>query len=101
MVLSVSVYLIILFDLINILLSRSFVFILLCGAFIVLVLVFLSGLSSATHTVASLAQPAKEDVVFELRVIYRVVVCAFVFFSESLPGDDVLCRLLSRFLPHL
>ena len=48
MVFPVSVYFSILFDLINVLLSHSFVFILLCGAFIVLVLVFLSGLSSAT-----------------------------------------------------
>ena len=88
----VPVFLILLFDLINVPLSRSFVFISLCGAFIVLVFIFLSGLSFTDHMVASLAQLATED---------GVIVCAFVFFSESLPGDDVLCRLLSHFLPHV
>ena len=92
MLFPVSVFLILLFDLINVPLSRSFVFISLCGAFIVLVLIFLSGLSSTAHMVASLGQLVKED---------GVVVCAFVFFSESLPGDGVLCRLLSHFLPHV
>ena len=92
MLFPVSVFLILLFDLINVPLSRSFVFISLCGAFIVLVLIFLFGLSSTAHMVASLGQLAKED---------GVVVCAFVFFSESLPGLDVLCRLLSHFLPHV
>ena len=44
-----------------------------------------------------------------LRVLCVVVLCLFrfvvfcflVFFSESLPGDDVLCRLLSRPLPSV
>ena len=54
MLFPVSVYLVILSYLINVPLTLSFVFILLCGAFLVLVLVFLSGLSSAAHIVASL-----------------------------------------------
>ena len=56
MLFPVSVYLVILSYLTNAPLPLSFVYILLCGAFIVLVLVFLSGLSStAHHMVASLA----------------------------------------------
>ena len=52
----VSVHLVILSYLTNVpLINLSFVFILLCGAFVVLVLVFLSGLSSTTHLVVSLA----------------------------------------------
>ena len=54
MLFPVSIYLILLFDLINVPLTLSFVFLLLRGAFVVLVLVFLSGLSSAAHMIASL-----------------------------------------------
>ena len=54
MLFPVSKYLILLFDLINVPLTLSFVFILLCGAFLVFVLVFLSGLSFAAHMIASL-----------------------------------------------
>ena len=56
----------------------------LCGALVVIVLDFLSGLSCTAYMVAFLA----------LRVLYKVV-------PESLPGDDVLCRLLSRPLPSV
>ena len=54
MLFPVSIYLILLFDLINIPLTLSFVFILLCGAFVVLVFDFLSGLSSAAHMIVYL-----------------------------------------------
>ena len=69
----------------------SFIFISLCGALVVLVLVFLSGLSRTAYMVAFLA----------LRVLYVVVLCLFCFCflafpPESLPGGDVICKLLSR-----
>ena len=51
------------------------------------------------------------DVFFALRVLYVVVLCFYIFTllvfcflefsSESLPGDDVLCRLISRPLPSV
>ena len=51
--------------------------------------------------VAFLAQPAEKDVFLALRVLYAVVLClslvSWGFFSESLPGDDVL---ISRLLSH-
>ena len=81
-----------LFYLIDVPLSpSSFIFISLCGALVVLVLVFLSKLSCTAYMVAFLA----------LRVLYVVVLCLFrfcflAFPPESLPGDDVLCRLRSR-----
>ena len=76
----------------------SFIFISLCGALVVLVVAFLSGLSCTAYMVAFLA----------LRVFYAVVLCSLSFVfrfmvipPESLPGDDVLCRLLSRPLPFV
>ena len=56
-------------------------------------LVFLSGLSCTAYMVAFLA----------LRVLYVVVLglfrfCFLAFPPESLPGDDVLCRLSSLFV---
>ena len=69
-------------------------FVSLCGALVVLVLAFLSGLSCTAYMVAFLA----------LRVLYGVVLglfrfCFLVFPPESLLGDDILCRLLLRPLP--
>ena len=85
-----------LFDLIAVPLSLLLHFISLCGALVVLVLVFLSGLSCIAYIVAF----------FALRVLYVVVLgifgfCFLAFPSESLPGDDVLCRLFSRPLPSV
>ena len=101
MLFPVSIYLILLFDLINVPLTLSFVFILLCGAFLVFILVFLSGLSSAAHMIASLVNPAEEVVFLALRVIYVAVLCFFDLSFKSFPGDDVFCRLLSRPLPYV
>ena len=101
MLFPVSTYLILLFDLINIPLTLSFVFLLLCGAFVVLVFVFLSGLSSAAHMIVYLVLSAEEVVFLALRVIHVAVLCFFDLFFKSFPGDDVLWRLLSRPLPYV
>ena len=94
MLLPVCVYLILLFDLIAVPLSLPLHFISLCGALVVLV--FLSGLSCTAYMTAFLA----------LHVLYVVVLdlfrfCFLAFPPESLPGDDVLCRLFSRPLPSV
>ena len=89
-----------LFDLISVPLSLLLHFISLYGALVILV--FLSELSCTAYVVAFLA----------LRVLYVVVLglfrfCFLAFLLEFLPGDDVLCGLLSRplssvcFLPCL
>ena len=85
-----------LFDLIAVLPSLLLHFVSLCGALVVFVIVFLSGLSCTAYMVAFLA----------LRVSYGVVLglfrfCFLAFPLEFLPGDDVLCRLLSRPLPSV
>ena len=87
MLLSVSIYIFSLFDLIDVPLSLLLHFIPLWGALAVLVLVFLSGLSGT----AFLALRVLHVVVFGL---FRF--CFLVSPPESLPGDDVHCRLLSR-----
>ena len=89
-----------LFNLISVPLSLLLHLISLYGALVFLV--FLPELSCTAHMVAFLA----------LRVLYVVVLglfrfCFLAFLPESLPGDDVLCSLLSRplssvcFLPCL
>ena len=85
-----------LFDLIAVPLSLPLHFVPLCGALVVLVLALSSYLGCLAlllyiYMVAFLA----------LRILYVVALVCFVFvpwFSppESLPGDDVLCRLLPR-----
>ena len=69
MLLPVSACLIPLLYIIAVPLSLPFVFVLLCAAFVVVVLIFLSGLSCAAHMVAFLAWPAEEDVFFALRFL--------------------------------
>ena len=86
MILPVSACLTPLLDIIVVPLSLYFVFILLCGAFVVAVLVFLSALSCAAHMIAFFAQPAEEDVILALRLLHAVVLCLFslcfyLFFS--------------------
>ena len=106
MLLPVSVYLIPLFDLIAVPLSHLLHFFSLCGAFVVLFLVFLSGLSCTVYMAAFLTLRALYVVVL-LFISLLFVFCFLVLPPESLPGDDVLCRLLSRpvpsvcFLPYL
>ena len=70
MLLSMSIYIIPLFDLIAVPLSPLLHFFLLCGALVFLVLVFLSGLSCTAYMIAFLA----------LRVLYVVVLCSIHFF---------------------
>ena len=94
MLLLVSALPLSLFNLIAVPLSLLLHFISLCGALVVLV--FLYGLPCTAYMVAFLA----------LRVLYVVVLglfrfCFLVFLPKSLPGDDVLCRLLPRPLPSV
>ena len=81
MLLPVPVYLIILFDLIDVPLSLLDHFILRCGVLfaLVLVLVFLSGLSCAAYMVAFLPQPAKKGIFLALCILCVVVFCLFRF----------------------
>ena len=65
-----------LFDLIDIPLSLLLHFISMCGALVVLVLVFLSGLSCTAYTAAFLV----------LRVLYMVVLCLFRFLFLGIPS---------------
>ena len=104
MLLPVSVYLIPSFDLIGWLLSffpSSFIFISLCGALVVLVLVFPSRLSCTVYMNGCLSCPTRIICGCPLLISLLFVFCFLVFSSESLPGDDVLCRLLSRPLPSV
>ena len=55
------------------------IFSLLCDAFVVLVLVFLSGFSCATYMVAFLAWPADEDVFLALRALVLHVLVISLF----------------------
>ena len=91
MLLPVFVYLIPLFYLIAIPLSLLLFYFAVWRALVVLVLVLLSELSCTAYMFAFLA----------LRELHVVILCSFrfcflVFLSKPLPGDDVLCRLLSR-----
>ena len=78
MLLAVSVYLIPFFDLTAI--PLSLLFISLFGALVVLVLVFLSGLSRTAYMVVFLA----------LRVLYVVVLCLFRFCLSSVFSFSLL-----------
>ena len=63
-----------LFDLISAPFPSSFIFVSLCGALVVLVLVFLSGLSFTAYMITFLA----------LRVLYVVILCLFCSFFVCL-----------------
>ena len=94
MLLLVSVLPLSLFNLIVVPLSLLLHFISLCGALVVLV--FLYGVPCTAYMVSFLT----------LRVLYGVVLglfrfCFLAFPPESLPRDDVLCRLLPRPLPSV
>ena len=110
MLLPISVYLMVLFDLIAAPLSLlNHLPFSRCDAFVVLGFVFLFELSYAACMISFLARPSEEDIFLAPRVLYVVVFCLFVllmlisvflfFPSEFFPGDDVLGRLLHvRFL---
>ena len=94
MLLLVSVLPLSLFNLIVVPLSLLLHFISLCGALVVLVVLY--GLPCTAYMVSFLT----------LRVLYVVVLglirfCFLAFPPESLPRDDVLCRLLPRPLPSV
>ena len=90
-----------LFDLIAIPVSLLLHFIPLCGALVVLVLAlssYLGCLALLIFVYGCLSCP--------LRVLYVVALVYFAFVSwffppKSLPGDDVLCRLLPHPLPSV
>ena len=96
-----------LFDLIASPLSLLLHFIPLCGAFVVLVLALSSYLGLKINLNVVLHCLYMYMVAFlALRVLYVVVLVYFTFASwffppESLPGDDVLYRLLPRPLPSV
>ena len=73
----------------------SFVFISLYGAFVVVILVFLSGLSCAASMAAFLALPAEEDVFVVLSVLYAVVLCLFCFYLSYVSWFSLLSPFLA------
>ena len=80
----------------------------LCGPFVVLVLDFLTDLDGLALLLWLPYFRSLTRRTFFFPLLYVVILCFalfvfcfLVFSSESLPGDDVLCRLLSRPLPSV
>ena len=104
MLLHVSVYLSLLFDSIAAPLPSSFIFISLCGTFVILALVFLFELSYTTYMVAFLSLLRRMCILpyayymwlYPLFVLLLFIFCLLIFSSGSLPDKDILCRLLSH-----